>query len=269
MTRPSNPDREHAHGQGSFFGRRKGHKLRSHQADLIDNLLPRLALDIGSPDAGNSRGYFRSAARGCQARNRFRRRRASDRGGAGLSQHRLHRLRALCQRHGKDPDPDRGAQYRQCQTVRGRCRRTVGLGAGAFVVADRPDPSRSLAKTAALEAALCAGRNRRGDGAGAQGRRRIPLRLRYRRLRRVDARASVALARFCVARRARRRLAPAVGRLHHDALRPEGRTRGTRGGVFAVSNGPHPEERREACRSSKDGHGLSWFETAQVAPPRP
>lgn len=36
------------HARGSFFGRRKGHKLRNHQADLIDNLLPRLALDIGS-----------------------------------------------------------------------------------------------------------------------------------------------------------------------------------------------------------------------------
>jgi tRNA (guanine-N7-)-methyltransferase len=37
-----------AHSHGSFFGRRKGHKLRSHQADLIDNLLPHLALDIGA-----------------------------------------------------------------------------------------------------------------------------------------------------------------------------------------------------------------------------
>ena len=35
-----------AHPHGSFFGRRKGHKLRSHQADLIEHLLPRLALDI-------------------------------------------------------------------------------------------------------------------------------------------------------------------------------------------------------------------------------
>src|SRR3954468_1424103 len=31
-----------AHGRGAFFGRRKGHKLRSHHADLIENLLPRL-----------------------------------------------------------------------------------------------------------------------------------------------------------------------------------------------------------------------------------
>jgi tRNA (guanine-N7-)-methyltransferase len=53
MIRPSNPDREHAHGQGSFFGRRKGHKLRSHQSELIDNLLPRLALDIRTPAPKN------------------------------------------------------------------------------------------------------------------------------------------------------------------------------------------------------------------------
>jgi tRNA (guanine-N7-)-methyltransferase len=32
--------------RGSFFGRRKGHKLRAHQAGLIENLLPRLTLDI-------------------------------------------------------------------------------------------------------------------------------------------------------------------------------------------------------------------------------
>jgi len=35
--------------QGAFFGRRKGHKLRAHQADLIDHLLPHLALDIDAP----------------------------------------------------------------------------------------------------------------------------------------------------------------------------------------------------------------------------
>jgi tRNA (guanine-N7-)-methyltransferase len=32
--------------QGSFFGRRKGHKLRAHQSDLIEHLLPHLAIDI-------------------------------------------------------------------------------------------------------------------------------------------------------------------------------------------------------------------------------
>ena len=43
------PDDGGAHPHGSFFGRRKGHKLRLHQADLIENLLPRLSLDIGAP----------------------------------------------------------------------------------------------------------------------------------------------------------------------------------------------------------------------------
>jgi tRNA (guanine-N7-)-methyltransferase len=42
-------ERDPDHNQGSFFGRRKGHKLRAHQADLIDHLLPRLALDIKGP----------------------------------------------------------------------------------------------------------------------------------------------------------------------------------------------------------------------------
>jgi tRNA (guanine-N7-)-methyltransferase len=32
-----------------FFGRRKGHRLRSHQAWLLENLLPRLALDLNVP----------------------------------------------------------------------------------------------------------------------------------------------------------------------------------------------------------------------------
>jgi tRNA (guanine-N7-)-methyltransferase len=36
------------HPHGSFFGRRKGHKLRARQADLVEHLLPRLALDIGA-----------------------------------------------------------------------------------------------------------------------------------------------------------------------------------------------------------------------------
>ncbi|MGA2055257.1 MAG: tRNA (guanine(46)-N(7))-methyltransferase TrmB [Bradyrhizobium sp.] len=47
-----------AQAQRAFFGRRKGHKLRSHQADLIAHLLPRLALDIGSPAAADLAGLF-------------------------------------------------------------------------------------------------------------------------------------------------------------------------------------------------------------------
>ena len=54
MTAPSGDSDEHDNdaarpSHGSFFGRRKGHKLRPHQADLIDHLLPHLAVDIASP----------------------------------------------------------------------------------------------------------------------------------------------------------------------------------------------------------------------------
>jgi len=38
-----------SHRQTSFFGRRKGHKLRPHQAGLVDQLLPKLAVDIAAP----------------------------------------------------------------------------------------------------------------------------------------------------------------------------------------------------------------------------
>jgi tRNA (guanine-N7-)-methyltransferase len=51
-----------AHKQGSFFGRRKGHKLRVHQADLIEHLLPGLALDITRPTPPNLAGLFDAPA---------------------------------------------------------------------------------------------------------------------------------------------------------------------------------------------------------------
>jgi tRNA (guanine-N7-)-methyltransferase len=47
-----------AHTHGSFFGRRKGHKLRIHQADLIEHLLPRLSLDVMSPGASDLADLF-------------------------------------------------------------------------------------------------------------------------------------------------------------------------------------------------------------------
>jgi hypothetical protein len=37
------------HHARAFFGRRKGHKLRKRQAELIDTLLPRLAIDLDNP----------------------------------------------------------------------------------------------------------------------------------------------------------------------------------------------------------------------------
>jgi tRNA (guanine-N7-)-methyltransferase len=90
-----------AHAHGSFFGRRKGHKLRIHQADLIDNLLPHLALDIGTPAPARLAELFDGDIEDVRLEIGFG-------GGEHLiaeaqafPEHRVHRLRALCQRHGK------------------------------------------------------------------------------------------------------------------------------------------------------------------------
>jgi tRNA (guanine-N7-)-methyltransferase len=42
----------------AFFGRRKGHPLRSQQQALLDNLLPALALDLGAPAPADLRTLF-------------------------------------------------------------------------------------------------------------------------------------------------------------------------------------------------------------------
>jgi tRNA (guanine-N7-)-methyltransferase len=54
----SSGDANVVHPQGSFFGRRKGHKLRPHQADLIEHLLPRLSLEIDGAQPPNLAGLF-------------------------------------------------------------------------------------------------------------------------------------------------------------------------------------------------------------------
>lgn len=42
----------------AFFGRRKGHKLRAHQSNLIAHLLPKLALDISASAPQRLTGLF-------------------------------------------------------------------------------------------------------------------------------------------------------------------------------------------------------------------
>src|SRR3954462_6647550 len=46
---PSRPPDERRAREGAFYGRRKGHRLRNRQAELLDSLLPRLALDLARP----------------------------------------------------------------------------------------------------------------------------------------------------------------------------------------------------------------------------
>src|SRR3954449_3662770 len=58
--RKSDPERDDS--ERAFFGRRKGHKLRQHQAELVDHLLPQLALDIATEAPANARDIFDPAA---------------------------------------------------------------------------------------------------------------------------------------------------------------------------------------------------------------
>ncbi|MDA9423696.1 MULTISPECIES: tRNA (guanosine(46)-N7)-methyltransferase TrmB [Bradyrhizobium] len=58
--RKSDPDSEDS--ERAFFGRRKGHKLRQHQAELIDHLLPHLALDIDREMPADARAIFAPVA---------------------------------------------------------------------------------------------------------------------------------------------------------------------------------------------------------------
>src|SRR5262249_4738073 len=79
---------------------------------------------------------------------------------------------------------------------------------------------------------------------------------RHRRLLRLDAVAPAALAGFSLAGGARRRLAFALGRLHHDALRPQSRARGPPGRLSAVSTVLKRQGMRDFPRVSVRPPGL-------------
>ena len=184
METPTDHDRR----RRAFFGRRKGHPLRARQAALFDTLLPRLALDLTKPGARRSCATCsRSAARRCPPRNRFRRRRASDRAGAGESAQRLHRQRRLRQRHRQGARRHRWQRARQYPPAFRRRQRAARLAAGGRAHAHRSALSRSVAEAAALEAALHPGRQPGAAGAHHHAGRRIPLRQRLGKLRRLDA----------------------------------------------------------------------------------
>ena len=62
---------------GSFFGRRKGHKLRAHQADLIEQSAAAAVARHRRPGPPDLADLFDRAGRRGPARDRLRRRRTS------------------------------------------------------------------------------------------------------------------------------------------------------------------------------------------------
>ena len=269
-----------AHAHGSFFGRRKGHKLRIHQADLIDNLLPHLALDIGTPAPARLADLFDGDITDVRLEIGF-----------GGGEHLIAEAQAFPNIGFIGCEPYVNGMAKILTQIEAHNIGNIKLYAGdaaellawapaRSLVADRPDPSRSLAEAAALEAALRAGRHGQRDGAHPEGG------CEFRFVSDIDDYCAWTLAHLMrssdflwTAERAAD-WRQAVGRLHHDALRPQSRARGARGGVFAVSADgveaggfilrdgacappqdevldPHGEERGKAARLEPRGHAVA------------
>jgi len=149
-----------AQPRGALFGRRKGHKLRAHQADLIEQLLPRLSLDIAGPSPPDLADLF--DPRVDEVRLEI---------GFGGGEHLIAEARAFANVGFIGCEPYVNGMAKILTQIEAHNIGNVRLFAGAaatFADPDRPDPSRSLAEAAALEAALRAGRNRRRHGAGSK-----------------------------------------------------------------------------------------------------
>ena len=148
---------------GAFFGRRKGKKLRPRQAALFETLLPQLALDLSVAAPADLRDPVSRSGRCRSARDRVRWRRAPDRGGDAQSANRLHRRRAVRQRHGQGARGDRRRKAAQHPPASWRRRRPAVMAQAGFGRAGRSDLSRSMAEAPALETPFRAGRKRRRD----------------------------------------------------------------------------------------------------------
>jgi tRNA (guanine-N7-)-methyltransferase len=140
-----------AHPRGSFFGRRKGHKLRLHQADLIEHLLPRLSLDIGGPrppDLADLAGLFDPPADGVRLEIGF-----------GGGEHLIAEAQAFPLLGFIGCEPYVNGMAKILTQIEAHNIGNIRLFAG--------DAAELLA-WAPLEATLRAGLNHRGDGARAQ-----------------------------------------------------------------------------------------------------
>ena len=179
----------------AFFGRRKGHRLRPHQADLVAHLLPQLSLDIAHPAPRDLATLFDPPVREVRLEIGF-----------GGGEHLLAEAAACPSVGFIGCEPYVNGMAKILAQIEanhiGNIRLLAGdagellawLPPGALSRIDliHPDPwpKRRHWKRRFVQDA------RRRDGARAQAGRRIPLCQRHRRLLRLDAVASPALGRF-------------------------------------------------------------------------
>ena len=137
-----------------FYGRRKGRPLRKGQQQLIDTLLPRLAIAL--PEAGKLDPKVAVSAQSGAglARDRVRRRRASGGAGARQPRRRPDRLRSLPQRHRDAVGAGRGKRQRQRAALPRGCARSARCAAGWVARPGVPAVPRPLAQAAPCRPAL-------------------------------------------------------------------------------------------------------------------
>ena len=239
-----------AHPHGSFFGRRKGHKLRLHQADLIEHLLPRLALDIAQPCPPDLAALFDPPVDDVRLEIGF-----------GGGEHLIAEARAFPDLGFIGCEPYVNGMAKILTQIEAHNIGNIRLFAGDAAELLAWAPPHSLARIDLIHPDPWPKRRhwkRRfvQDATVAAMARVLKPDGEFRFVSDIDDYCAwtlahlVALARFHLDRGARRRLAPAVARLHHDALRTQSRARRARGGVFAVSEDPKPPSfRGDQCNA--------------------
>ncbi len=240
--RPWRKRRRDARARRALYGRSKGKALRAASRPPGRRASARARTRRG--DARLAGAAVRLRAARTLARNRLRRRRASDRPGQGASRRRLHRMRALRQRGRQGAGGARASRARQRSAAGGRRARADRSAAARVAVAHLHSLSRPLAQAPPQQTSGDFGRDdRRARARGAAGGD-FALRHRHRRLRRLDAQPLSRFAGFSMDGANRRRLADPLGRLVADPLRGQGARRGPRFGLFDV----HPPMNRGAER---------------------
>ena len=210
----------------TFFGRRKGHKLRKRQAELFDTLLPRLAIDLSGPAPTELRTLFPVPVTEIELEIGF---------GGGESMIAQALARPGTGFIGIEPFANGMAkalaaiERESLPNVRLHFEEAASLiawlpdGSMGRVDLIHPDPwpkrrhwKRRFVQDATVDAAR----------PHPSSRRRIALRHRRRRLCRLDPAAPAAFHRIRLDGAIRRRLAQTLARLHDHALPRQGGTRG-------------------------------------------
>ncbi|CAA9343719.1 MAG: tRNA (guanine(46)-N(7))-methyltransferase, partial [uncultured Microvirga sp.] len=172
---------------------------------------------------------------GHPSRDRFWGRGASGRAGARTPRDRVHRLRGLPQRPRQADRGDRGGRPAKHPPLGWRRSRSSAPPRGGLDRRGRSPVSGSLAEAPSAQAPDRLGPvSRRAVPRDAPGRR-IPLRDRYRRLRRLGSGARPSLAKLRLGGGPSRRLARTLGRLARHALRGQGAARGAPAELSHVS----------------------------------